>query len=265
MKRSIIKMQDVTYKNIFHNFNLEINRGSFTTIIGKNGSGKTTIFKIILGLLPFEGYINIDGYLLNDFFMKKIRRSFGFASLNTSNYLLGETLKDNLIFILENLGYSHREIDNKINDLSKKFKLDDILDNSIENISLSDKSKFQVAASLIHNPKILLLDNTLSNLDSVNKKLILKALKEYQKKDNLTIILITNDLEDTLISDKIILLDKGKILLEGSKEELYQDDKLEKLGFNLPFIVKLSHNLILYNILDKVYFNDKEVIDKLWP
>lgn len=265
MKRSIIKMQDVTCKNILKDLNLEINRGSFTTIIGKNGSGKTTILKVLLGLIPFDGYINIDGYLLNDFFMKKIKRTFGVASLNISDYLLGETLRDNLIFILENLGYNHREIDNKINDLIKKFKLEESIDMDINNLSISDKSKFLIASALIHNPQIILLDNIISNLDAANKTLVIKVLKEYQKKDNLTIILVTNDLEDTLLSDKIVLLNKGEIVLEGKKEELYNDDKLEKMGFKLPFIVKLCHHLILYNILDKVCFNDKEVIDKLWP
>ena len=265
MKRSIIKMQNVKYKDIFTDLDMEINRGDFVTIIGKNGSGKTTIFKILLGLLPFDGYVNVDGYLLNGFFMQKIRRTLGLASLNTCNYLLGETLKDNLMLTLENLGYNPREIDNKINDISKKFKLDDIIDSDINSISSSNKSKFLIASSLIHNPKIILLDNIISNLDSTNKNLVLKVLKEYQKKDNLTILLITNDLEETLLSDKILLLNNGKVLLEGTKEEIYKDDKLEKMGFNLPFIVKLCHNLMLYNIIDKVYFNDKEVIDKLWP
>ena len=120
-----------------------------------------------------------------------------------------------------------------------------------------------IASSLIHKPSILLLDETINKLNTKDKKLIFKLLKEYQK-EGLTIILITHDLEDTLLSDRIIVLDKGKIKLDGTKEEIYKDDKLEKLGFNLPFIVKLSHNLKLYDLLDKVYFEEKEIIDKLW-
>ena len=95
--------------------------------------------------------------------------------------------------------------------------------------------------------------------------LIFKVLKEYQKEYKLTIILITHDLEDTLLSDNILVLDKGKIVMYDTKEKIYQDEKLEKLGFNLPFIVKLSHNLMLYDLLDKVYFDSGEVMDKLWP
>ena len=72
-------------------------------------------------------------------------------------------------------------------------------------------------------------------------------------------------MEDTLYSDDIIVLDKGKIVIHGSKEFIYEDDKLEKMGFNLPFIVKLSHNLMLYDLLDRVYFDSGEVMKKLWP
>ena len=122
-----------------------------------------------------------------------------------------------------------------------------------------------IASALIHKQKILLLDESIYKLNASDKKLIFKVLKEYQKEYKLTIILITHDLEDTLLSDNILVLDKGKIVMYDTKEKIYQDEKLEKLGFNLPFIVKLSHNLMLYDLLDKVYFDSGEVMDKLWP
>ena len=122
-----------------------------------------------------------------------------------------------------------------------------------------------ISSALIHKPKILLLDESIYKLNASDKKLIFKVLKEYQKEYKLTIILITHDLEDTLLSDNILVLDRGKIVMYDTKEKIYQDEKLEKLGFNLPFIVKLSHNLMLYDLLDKVYFDSGEVMDKLWP
>ena len=131
--------------------------------------------------------------------------------------------------------------------------------------SSSEKEKVMIASALIHKPKILLLDESIYKLNASDKKLIFKVLKEYQKEYKLTIILITHDLEDTLLSDNILVLDKGKIVMYDTKEKIYQDEKLEKLGFNLPFIVKLSHNLMLYDLLDKVYFDSGEVMDKLWP
>ena len=148
--------------------------------------------------------------------------------------------------------------------IAKKFKIENILEKEPSILNESEKVKVAIASSLIHKPKILLLDETINKLSSTDKKLIFKLLKEYQKEEKLTIILITHNLEDTLISDRIVVLNNGKIIKDGTKEEIYKDDYLEKKGFELPFIVKLSQNLMLYDLLDKVYFKETEVINKLW-
>ena len=149
--------------------------------------------------------------------------------------------------------------------ISKRFKIENILDKEPSLLTESEKVKVAIASSLIHSPKILLLDETINKLTDTYKKLVFKLLKEYQKEEKLTIILITHNLEETLFSDRIIVLEDGKIIKDGSKEEIYQDDYLERKGFDLPFVVKLSQNLILYDLLDKVYFSEKEVMNKLWP
>lgn len=268
MNRKIIKVKNMSFKYkdnyLFKDFNLELEEATFTTIIGMNGSGKSTLAKILIGLLKAEGYITIDGYLLNDQFIKKIRRIFSVCTSNSGTHFVGETVRDDLAFTLENLGYYKNEMDILIQNTSKKFKLDNILDKEPSLLTESQMTMVAIASSLIHKPKILLLDETIEKLNSTDKKLVIKLLKEYQKKDKLTIILITHNLEDTLISDKIIVLDNGKIIKEGTKEEIYQDDYLERKGFELPFIVKLSQNLILYDLLDKVYFKETEVMNKLW-
>lgn len=268
MEKSIIKIRNMSFKYkedyIFNKFNLDIAPGTFVSIIGKNASGKSTLAQILVGLLKGEGYINIDGYLLNDFYLKKIRRSLAVCFDNPSNNFVGETVMDDLAFSLENLEYTPKEIEVSIKNISKKFKLETLLEKRPDELTESEKVRAIVAALLIHNPKILLIDEALYRLTPSDKKLIFKILKEYQKKYQLTIILITHNLEDTIQSDRIILMEKGQIIMDGPKEEIYRDDTLEKMGFNLPFIVKLSHNLMLYDLLDKVYFDKKEVIDKLW-
>lgn len=268
MEKSIIKIKSMSFKYddnyIFKNFDLEIEDNSFVCIIGKNASGKSTLAKILAGLYKATGYINIDGYLLNNFYLKKIRRSLAVCFDNPDLHFIGETVKDDLAFALENLAYSKEEIDSSIMNISKKFKLDGILEKSPNEINDSDKEKVAIASSLIYNPKILLLDEAIHKLTPSDKKLVFKVLLDYKKNNKLTVILVTHNLEDTLFSDRIIVLDKGKIILDDTKENIYIDDKLEKLGFSLPFMVKLSHNLILYNLLDKVYFNEVEAIDKLW-
>lgn len=266
MKRSIIKIQDLSFsfydKKIFDDITLDIYEGSFTTIIGKNGSGKTTFANLLAAIYKGEGYVNIDGYLLNNYFEYKIKRNISFCFDNSIPF---DTARDALAFPLEGLQYSKKEINILIEKISKKFKLEKILDKPLNKISSLDRYKIKIAASLIHNPKIIVIDDILNILNKNDKKIILQILKDYQKEKKLTILLITNDLEDTLISDRIIVFNKGKIEKDGSPCEIYKDDYLEKIGFELPFIVKLSHNLILYDLLDKVYLNEKEVLDKLWP
>lgn len=268
MEKSIITVKSMSFKYndkyIFKEFDLDIKEGSFTCIIGKNGSGKSTLSKILIGLYQAYGYITIDGYLLNNFYLKKIRRIFSVCFDNSDDHFIGETVKDDLAFTLENLEYTKEEMESVISYISKKFKLENILEKTPSELNSSEKEKVMIASALIHKPKILLLDESIHKLDNADKKLIFKVLKEYQKEQKLTIILVTHNLEDTLYSDRIILLDKGKITLDKTKEEMYSDDKLEKLGFKLPFIVKLSHNLMLYNLIDKIYFDEKELVDKLW-
>ena len=269
MKRQIIKVNNMSFKfednYLFKDFNLEIEESSFVSIIGMNGSGKSTLAKILIGLYKAEGYITIDGYLLNDFYLKKIRRVFSVCFNDADSHFIGETVRDDLAFTLENLAYSNKEMIKSIEVIAKKFKLESILDKSPEELTNSEKEKVMIASSIIHKPKIILLDESIYKLTPSDKKLVFKLLKEYQKEYKLTVILITHDLEDTLYSDNIIVLDKGKIVMKGTKEEIYKDETLEKLGFNLPFIVKLSHNLMLYDLLDRVYFDSGEVMNKLWP
>ena len=182
MEKSIIKIVNMSFKYkkedyLFRNFNLEIKEGSFTTIIGKNGSGKSTLAKILIGLYKAEGYIAIDGYLLNDFYMKKIRREFSVCFDNADNHFIGETVKDDLAFTLENLEYSKKEMISSINMIAKKFKLEDILELSPDKLTNSEKEKVMIASALIHKPKILLLDESIYKLNASDKKLIFKVLK----------------------------------------------------------------------------------------
>ena len=268
MKKSIIEVKNMSFRYgnnyLFKDFDLDIESGSFVCIIGRNGSGKSTLAKILIGLYQASGYITIDNYLLNNSFLKKIRRVFSVCFDNAEEHFIGETVKDDLAFSLENLEYSREEMECVITDISKKFKLDNILEKSSDELNSSEREKVAIASSIIHEPKILLLDESIHKLNAGDKKLVFKVLKEYQKDKNLTVILITHNLEDTLYSDRIVVLDSGNIVFDNTKENMYKDDRLEKLGFKLPFIVKLSHNLMLYDLIDKVYFDEKELVSKLW-
>ena len=270
MVKSIIKIKNMSFKYneeyLFKDFNLEITPGSFVSIIGKNGSGKSSLARILIGLEDYDGYINIDGYLLNRENLKKIRRVFSACFDNCDDHFVGDTVYDDLAFSLENLEYSKEEIDFLVLNMARKFKINNILDKSFNLLTSSEKEKIAICSSLIHNSRILLLDEATYKLNASDRKLVFKILKEYKTKNNLTIIHITHNLEDTLYSDRIIYLDKGNIVLDDSTYNIYSkyDEVLTKDGFILPFMVRLSHNLMLYDLIDKVYFDEREIVDKLW-
>lgn len=266
---NIIRIEKLNFKykdkQVFNNLDLNIEKGSFISIIGPNGSGKSTLIKILTGLINYEGYINIDGYNLNNFYLKEIRRKIGVVFDNPDNHFVSETVIDDLAFSLENLQYSKEDITNSINEIVKIFKIENILNEQPCNLNNSDKQKVAIAGSLIFNPKILILDEALHQLTPKDNAEVLKILKKYQKEKDLTIIMITHNLENTLYSDRIILLNDGSVYLDGSPSEFYKkESKLSSLKLNLPFIIKLSYKLQEENIIDKLYINSKDLMEDLW-
>lgn len=266
---NIIQIKDLNFtyqeRTIFKNLNLTIKKNTITSIIGPNGSGKSTLIRILCGLLPYEGYININNKYLNKESIKIIRRDLGVVFDTPDNQFIGETVIDDLAFNLENLSYPNEDITNQINYISKLFKIESILFEDPQNLNNSTKQKVAIAGALIHNPKVLLLDETLHQLDSTDKKIVFKALNTYKKEKELTIILITHNQEDTIYSDRIIVINNQKIILDGPPQEVYTNEKiLYRLGINIPFMIKLSSYLKLYNLVDEIYLDKDKLVNKLW-
>lgn len=265
----IIKIDKLCFryksKVVFNNLDLKIKKGSFVSIIGPNGSGKTTLIRILTGLIKYDGYINIDGYNLNSFYLKDIRRKIGVVFDNPDNHFVSETVIDDLAFSLENLQYDKEDITNAINEVSKIFKLENILYSEPRSLTNSEKQRVAIASSLIFNPKILILDEALHQLTPSDKKDVLEILKKYQKERNLTIIMITHNLENTLYSDRIVVLNNGNIYLDGSVKDVYSSNKINSLKLDLPFVIKLSNKLISEHIINKVYTNTIDLMEDLWP
>lgn len=267
---NIIRIEKLNFKyndkQIFNDFDLNIKKGSFLSIIGPNGSGKSTLIKIITGLLKYDGYINIDGYHLNDFYLKEIRRKIGVVFDNPDNHFVSEVVIDDLAFTLENLQYSKEDITNCIKKIAKLFKIEDILYKEPRDLTNSEKQKVAIAGSLIFNPKILILDEGLHQLTPKDKNDVFRILKNYQKENGLTIIMVTHNLENTLYSDRIVLLREGKVYLDGTVENVYKNkEKLLDLKLDLPFVVKLSYRLQEENIINNTYINIKDLMEDLWP
>lgn len=264
----MITIRNLTFKyrtkDMFDNLDMDIEKGKITSIIGPNGSGKSTLVKILVGLYRYNGKIEINNIPLLKDNRKEIRKSIGVVFTNPDNQFVAETVMDDIAFTLENMNYKKIDIRKKIEEVSKYLGIYDILECNPHDLNSNQKQLVSLASALVHDPKILILDEALTMLDPYDKEKILKILKELNNK-GLTILNISHDIEDTLISDKIYVLDKGKIVLSGTKEEVYkEEDKLHKLGFELPFMVELSNRLMFYDLIDHVIYDMEEMVDILW-
>jgi len=265
----IIKISNLNFKyddvDIFENFNFNIEKNTFVSIIGSNGSGKSTLIKILCGLLSYEGYINVDNMYLNKENIKKIRTKIGYINDHIDNQFLGETVLDNLVYNIENLCYSKEEIKKQLEKITKIFKLQKLLNKQPNELTNSQKQVVNIASNLIHEPKIILIDEGLHQLNIEDKNLIFNILNKLKKEKKMTIILVTHNIEDTITSDKVVVLDKGKIILENSPIAVFeQEKKLKQIGINPPFIIKLSNKLKDNNLISEITCSKEKLVDMLW-
>lgn len=250
-------------KIIFNNLNLTI-KNNITTIIGLNGSGKSTLIKILSGLLDYKGTIRINKLILNKENIVEIRKKIGVVFENSDSQFVCEKVLDDLIFTLSNMGFDKYQIEDKIRKIVEALDINNLLNHDPHSLNTNDKQLVCLALALVHEPKILILDEALNMLNPIVKDKVLDLLVKLNKK-GLSIINITHDIEQTLISNEIIVIDKGKVLLKGSKDEIFKNEKqLKELGFKLPFMVELSNRLIFYNLIDHIIYDMKEMVDILW-
>ena len=265
----IIEIKNLNFKyndkEIFNNFNLKIKKSTFTTIIGLNGSGKSTLIRILLGLLNYNGEIIIDGLILNKENINEIRKKIGVVFENPDNQFVAETVMDDIAFTLENLQVKPSEIKTKVKEIAEYIGISKLLDRTPHSLSGGEKQLVALASALVHEPKILILDEALTMVDIKVRKKIYDILEDIHKNKDITIINVTHDMDEVLYGDDIILIDKGNIILKGPKEEVLLEEKVfNKLNLDLPFMVSLSIKLKYYGLIDRLIFDMEEMVDEVW-
>ena len=266
---NIIVIEDLTFKynekTIFKKLNLKIEKGRFTTILGTNGSGKSTLVKLLIGLEKTDSTIIVNGLPVIPENLSKIRQYIGVVFENPDSSFVAETVIDELGFALENMMMSPEDIRKKIDKITELLGLKKILECEPHSLSLQNKQLVALASALIIEPKILIIDDGFSNLDNEQKEKVLKLIKILNMKDSITVINISNDIEDSLYGDDIVLLHGGKAALSGPKEEVFEHPEVfEEANLDLPFIIALSNKLKFYNLIDKTYFDTEMLVDDLW-
>ena len=249
MRAIEVKNLSFNYGNIkvFNNLNLNVSEGQIVTVLGKNGSGKTTLAKILGGFIRSNTL----------FFGKKINKKdvcVVFDNIDYNGYVMN-------ILINSIKGFSKKEVSDKVIELSKKIGFENILNRDFESICFFEKRLVNLCIGILKEPKILILDNALEGISNKERINILRILKRLK----ITIVNFTNNCIDTLISDEIIIIGDGKVILHGSKRKVLEDEKFfEKNDLELPFVINLSNKLKFYDLIDKVYFNEKKLVDDLW-
>ena len=222
-----------------------IEEGTYTTIIGHNGSGKSTIAKLIAGLLEkASGSIMVDGMELNVENLNKIRSDIGIVFQNPDNQFIGSTVRDDIAFGLENHCVPQKEMDQIIEENAALVGMTKYLNQEPTRLSGGQKQRVAIAGVLAMKPKILIFDEATSMLDPQGKDEIKRVITELHGESKLTILSITHDIDEVAKSDYVIAMDGGHVAITGTPKEVFKDpEKLKKMKLDVPFSLKLSEEL----------------------
>lgn len=265
---SILSIKNLSYqikdKIFFQDFSLEVKEKFFTSIVGPNGCGKTLLTKIICAIIPTTDVCKVDGISLNKETVLKYITKIGIVTSEFKNPFLFKKVNDELFYSLSNLGYSDNKIEKTIVKLMKFFELEKILNQNISDLTESNKSKLLIVLALLHNPKVLILDDAFLNMNKNDIIFVLKKLVELQKK-GLTILNITSNLDTIYPSNTVLVLNDFQIVKTATIEELFEESSyLSKLGLAIPFVVDFSLKLKHYNLVKKIYFDLEKLEEELW-
>ena len=223
-EKNIIKFENIEffYDNttpLLKNFNLEIKKGKYTVLLGHNGSGKSTIAKLIIGLLVAKnGKIYVDNLELNEENVYKIRENVAIVFQNPDNQFIGSTVRDDIAFGLENRCVDPKKMDEIIEKFAKKVKMEKFLDQEPSNLSGGQKQRVAIAGALALNPSLLILDEATSMLDPQGRKEMFDVIFNLRKENpNMSILSITHHIDEAIFADEIVVINKGMIIKKGGR------------------------------------------------
>ena len=243
-----------------------VKRGEWLSIVGHNGSGKSTTFRLIDGLLEAEsGEIVIDGQRLTEENVWNIRRQIGMVFQNPDNQFVGATVEDDVAFGLENQGLSRQEMKKRVEEALDLVGMLDFKKREPARLSGGQKQRVAIAGVVALRPAILILDEATSMLDPEGRRELIETVKGIRKDYDMTVISITHDLEEVAMSDRVLVMKKGEIESTSSPRELFSRNDLDQIGLDDPFANQLKHSLSQNGYdLPENYLTESELEDKLW-
>ncbi|HGJ5997934.1 TPA: energy-coupling factor ABC transporter ATP-binding protein [Streptococcus pneumoniae] len=243
-----------------------VKRGEWLSIVGHNGSGKSTTVRLIDGLLEAEsGEIVIDGQRLTEENVWNIRRKIGMVFQNPDNQFVGATVEDDVAFGLENQGLSRQEMKKRVEEALALVGMLDFKKREPARLSGGQKQRVAIAGVVALRPAILILDEATSMLDPEGRRELIGTVKGIRKDYDMTVISITHDLEEVAMSDCVLVMKKGEIESTSSPRELFSRNDLDQIGLDDPFANQLKKSLSQNGYdLPENYLTESELEDKLW-
>ena len=235
---------------VLNKLSLEINEGEFVAVLGHNGSGTSTFAKLLnMILIPTEGEIFIDGKNIADESMSdedvlELRKKIGMVFQNPDNQLVATIVEDDVAFGPENLGIPSGEIRQRVDSALGDVGMLDYAKHEPHKLSGGQKQRVAIAGIMAMMPKCIIFDESTAMLDPMGRKEVMNSIIRLNKEKNITIVMITHYMEEAAMADRIIVLDDGNMILDGTPSEVFEQDKtLKQCGLNVPQCTELVHRL----------------------
>ena len=246
---------------------LDVEKGQFIAILGHNGSGKSTLAKHINALLiPTEGVIFVDEIdTKNEQQIWRVRQSAGMVFQNPDNQIIGTIVEEDVGFGPENIGVPTREIWTRVEKGLKAVGMLKYRKHSPNKLSGGQKQRVAIAGVLAMEPKCIVLDEPTAMLDPQGRKEVISTLRELNKEKEMTVILITHNMEEVIYADQVIVMDQGKIVMQGTPQKIFsQVEALKNFGLDVPQATMLAYKLKKagLSLSDGILTND-ELVDEI--
>lgn len=270
---NIIEVKHLTYRYeedsthyALNDVTFHVKQGEWLSIVGHNGSGKSTTVRLIDGLLAAEsGEIIILGDKLTSENVWEKRRHIGMVFQNPDNQFVGATVEDDVAFGLENQGIPYEEMKIRVDEALELVGMSEFKTREPARLSGGQKQRVAIAGVVALRPDIIILDEATSMLDPEGRLALIKTVKKIKEQHRMTVISITHDLDEVALSDRVLVMKQGQLESESRPEALFSRIDLDKIGLDKTFTGQLSEALARRGmILPDAYLSEKELGDYLW-
>ena len=250
---------------VLQNFNMTVEEGSFTAILGHNGSGKSTIAKLTNGILfPQNGTVTVDGIQTKpDDSIFDVRRKIGMVFQNPDNQIVSSIVEEDVAFGVENLGVPSAECRTRVDEALKTVGMYEYREKSPAKLSGGQKQRVAVAGIIAMRPKCIVLDEPTAMLDPSGRREVIDTVMKLNSEEGITILLITHNMDEAVRADRVIVVDDGVIKLDGTPREVFADvSAVENLQLDAPQSTKLIEEIGIKT--EQTVLNSKECAEALY-